>query len=279
MKQNEKKTSGGFELCLGFLFFLIIKNAIKSWQKGMKMPLLLFIEIELAFILGCMWYAMAKGRKWAWGLLGLLGPLGIAIVACLENKNRCPSGQVCALELTILSEEEPRKMVCVPQRLCWLFGGMVVFGVASSVVSPDTWSNTNELISCSLGGFASVVLAFCVLNGAKWARVSCYILSIPLSLILLLLWQVVLFTGVIAICDVATVRELFADTFGTRGEAISIGLDVLSIGCLLAGTISLLTEKAQNAFKTIKSSARFGWVLCILFWVLFAMSIAMELLP
>ena len=85
-----------------------------------------------------------------------------------------------------------------------------------------------------------------------------------------------LLAGTIAICDVETGRELVADIFDTGVESISLGLGAVSIGCLLAGTIYLLTSKAQNAFKTITSSTRFGWLLCALFWMLLSTSFAME---
>ena len=40
------------------------------------------------FICGCFMYARGKGRSWYWGVLGLLGPLGLLVLYCLMDKSK-----------------------------------------------------------------------------------------------------------------------------------------------------------------------------------------------
>jgi hypothetical protein len=40
------------------------------------------------FICGCFMYARGKGRSWYWGILGLIGPLGLVALYCLMDKSK-----------------------------------------------------------------------------------------------------------------------------------------------------------------------------------------------
>jgi len=40
------------------------------------------------FICGCFMYARGKGRSWYWGILGVLGPLGLLVLYCLMDRAR-----------------------------------------------------------------------------------------------------------------------------------------------------------------------------------------------
>lgn len=40
------------------------------------------------FVCGCFMYAKGKGRSFAWGILGLLGPLGLGILYVLKDRSK-----------------------------------------------------------------------------------------------------------------------------------------------------------------------------------------------
>ena len=109
---------------------------------------------------------------------------------------------------------------------------------------------------------ASALLALYVLNGAKWARVSCYVLSVPLLLLTLVFWQSMLDLGVMAICDVWITEESLSDRVFDANDILLY----MSFGCLIDGTICLLDSNVQKAFTKMKSSSRFGWIWSLLFW-------------
>ena len=209
----------------------------------------LTVWTELAFIIGCMWYANVKGRKLRWGLLGLFGPLGIAMVACLENKAKNFSEQV-AHKFRVLH---------------WLFWGIVVFQIASSIFFLASHSATRT-ISCFMKdmpiNIALALMSFCVLKGAKWARVSCYVLSVVLALPMLIFWQRILHLGVVAIYDVWIAEESLTDYCCDTGSVLLY----MSFGCLIAGTVCLLDSNVQKVLANMKSSSRLGWLWCLLFW-------------
>lgn len=42
----------------------------------------------ILFVCGCFMYAKGKGRSFWWGVLGLLGPLGLPLLYCLKDRSR-----------------------------------------------------------------------------------------------------------------------------------------------------------------------------------------------
>ena len=256
-----------FAVGLVSILAIIVTHALKGWQKGLDSSTTLRVWIELAFILGCMWCAKIKGRKWMWGLLGLFGPLGIVMVACLENKTKNSSGQEYIAEQTIIRDEDQKQVTRKFRLLHWLFWGMVVLQIASGVFFLVSYPAARS-ISCfmkdMLLNIAFALLAFCVLKGAKWARVFCYVLSVPLLLLTLVFWQSMLDLGVMAICDVWIAEESLSDRFFDANDVLLY----MSFACWIVGPVCLSDSKVQKVFAKMKSSSRFGWIWCLLFWTI-----------
>ena len=228
--------------------------------------IILIILVELALIAGCSFYAKYRGHERTWGLLGLLGPIGVVLIACLEDRTKPSSESQPPNEIFAMTEDMAKPMSV----LYWLFWGSVVLGIASSVVSPETWTSARELVSCILGDLASILLVIFVLKGARWARVSCYVLSITLyAVVMMITWLLILLSGWFALYDIESVKESIVD-FDS-----SMILGLMDFACFMVGTMFMLRSKAQETFKKMKVSTRFGWLLCVLFWMLISASLVL----
>ena len=52
-------------------------------------------------------------------------------------------------------------------------------------------------------------------------------------------------------------------------------LGLMDFACFMVGTMFMLRSKAQETFKKMKVSTRFGWLLCVLFWMLISASLVL----
>ena len=270
-----------FAIGLVIILAIIVMDAVEGWQKGTGFltTVKMTAWIELAFILGCTWYAKANGHTWMCCLLGLLGPLGIAMVACLGKEARNSSEQACVAGQAVVQDEGQKQVARKFRLLHWLFWGMVVFWIGANVFHLASLPSIAKLqISYLMKDAVFAVtlasLAFYVLKGAKWARVSCYVLFLPLSLLTLIFWQFMLHVGVLAICDVWIAQDTLADSLFDMGDVLFF----MSCGCLMAGTMGLLDSNVEKAFAKMKSSSRFGWIWCLLFWAILIYELDLHIL-
>lgn len=263
-----------FAVGLVIILAIIVMDAVEGWQKGTGFltTIKMTAWIELAFILGCMWYAKVNGHTWMCCLLGLLGPLEIAMVACLGKEARNSSGQEHIAGQAVVQDEGQKQVARKFRLLHWIFWGMVVFWIAAIVVRVP--AGKELLISFFTGGIAPALLALYVLKGAKWARVSCYVLFLPLSLLMLVFWQIMLHIGVLAIYDVWIARDTLADSLIDMGDVLFF----MGCGCLMAGTMGLLDSNVEEVFAKMKSSSRFGWIWCLLFWAILGYELDLHIL-
>ena len=58
------------------------------------LPLLMSLVGTVLLIVGLGYYAKAKGRHLAWGLMGLLSIIGLIVLACLKDRSVSESVEV-----------------------------------------------------------------------------------------------------------------------------------------------------------------------------------------
>jgi hypothetical protein len=73
------------------LVIQIVGNVMRVQPEHEAIGALLLLVGSGLLIAGLAYYAVAKGRNPAWGLMGLLSILGIIVLACL--KDLAPDGQ------------------------------------------------------------------------------------------------------------------------------------------------------------------------------------------
>lgn len=133
-----------------------------------------------------------------------------------------------------------------------LFWGSLVCGALSDIISTKPfWSASSDFIEFVFSNSAFVLLTVYVLRGAKWARISCYIVG---ALILCTL-------GIEAVEDVP---------FGTwkEGGTISFLLVLIFDFGFIVGSGIMLATNPLKTFEGCKAQPKNCWMVCLAFWML-----------
>ena len=141
-----------------------------------------------------------------------------------------------------------------------LFWGSLVCGALSDIISTKPfWSASSDFIWFVFSNIAFVLLTVYVLRGAKWARISCYII------------------GALLLCMLGT--EAVEDVpFGTwkEGGTISFLLSLIDVFGFIVGSVMLLVTNPLKTFEGCKAQPKNGWMVCLVFWMLFLGGVALS---
>ncbi len=86
---KEYKFQAALGIWAGSLLFALGSLALGRHEAGYRFFGNVIMSGSYAlFICGCFMYARGKGRNWYWGILGLLGPVGLICLYCLMDKTK-----------------------------------------------------------------------------------------------------------------------------------------------------------------------------------------------
>ena len=141
-----------------------------------------------------------------------------------------------------LAKNQSSEILKLSQLFLWV---NVILGIVAGFVSENPfWTSPQACIALAMETMAAIVLIKYIFMGAKWARVSAYIMAMFLLL------------GIVCLCLLGEV--------GTLGA-----LEIAEALIFIAGVALLLLPDASTALNGKNYKSESGWLVCVVVWCLF----------
>jgi hypothetical protein len=161
-RQKEFKGFGIGLTVFGYLLLLVEGVMTQRKPQGVLAAVVTLTAI-LSVVMGCSLIAVGKGRSVLWGLYGLLGCIGLVVIAFLKSRVVLSESEIARSAEDLASNESDNKAQPHSEKV-------PVEGTQAARARPKAWSTRRlVLVSASAGaGFALVILL--VVGAVLWQK-------------------------------------------------------------------------------------------------------------